>query len=166
MRGSRARRRRNLETVDIHITAFMNLMVILVPFLLITAVFSRVAILELNLPTASDAANPPKKPEFHLQIVIRANELIVGDTRGGLIKRIRKKDGKHDYKALSDLLQKIKARFPDKTAATILSEKQTPYDTLIQVMDAVRMYKAVVAGSVVNAELFPNISIGDAPARR
>jgi biopolymer transport protein ExbD len=43
-------RRHNHDTAELNITAFMNLMVILVPFLLITAVFSRLAILELNLP--------------------------------------------------------------------------------------------------------------------
>lgn len=44
------RRKRMQETVELNITAFMNLMVILVPFLLITAVFSRMTVLELNLP--------------------------------------------------------------------------------------------------------------------
>jgi len=34
----------------------------------------------------------------------------------------------------------------------------------VTVMDTVRSYKAVVAGSVVNAELFPEISIADAPS--
>ena len=52
----RARRRRKDGDDDINITAFMNLMVILVPFLLITAVFSRLTILELNLPAAESEA--------------------------------------------------------------------------------------------------------------
>ena len=47
MRRMRGRRERNLEAAELNITAFMNLMVILVPFLLITAVFSRVAIWSL-----------------------------------------------------------------------------------------------------------------------
>ncbi|HSN50904.1 MAG TPA: biopolymer transporter ExbD, partial [Woeseiaceae bacterium] len=50
---SRKSGRRNVETAELNITAFMNLMVILVPFLLITAVFSRLAVLELNLPGSS-----------------------------------------------------------------------------------------------------------------
>jgi len=32
----------------------------------------------------------------------------------------------------------------------------------VHVMDSVRMYAALVDGSVVQAELFPDISIGDA----
>ena len=165
MRRIRGRRRTH-EAAELNITAFMNLMVILVPFLLITAVFSRVAILQLNLPNADDAANANKKPEFHLQVTIRKDKLDIGDTRGGLIQSLPKKEGKYDYKALSKLLQKIKVRYPDKTSATILPEEKTTYDTLIQVMDSVRMFKTVQFGEAINAELFPSISIGDAPPAR
>ncbi len=162
MRRFRARRSRSIEAAELNITAFMNLMVILVPFLLITAVFSRVAILQLNLPTGNTAKGA-EKPEFHLQVIIRDPALEIADSRGGLIKRIPKKSDKHDYVALSKLLQQVKARFPDKTAASILSEPDTSYDTLVQVMDSVRMFKSVQFGEAINAELFPDISIGDAP---
>jgi biopolymer transport protein ExbD len=50
MKSRRLRTRRSKDPADLDITAFMNLMVVLVPFLLITAVFSRLAVLELNLP--------------------------------------------------------------------------------------------------------------------
>jgi biopolymer transport protein ExbD len=62
MLRSRRGSRRNVDTAELNITAFMNLMVILVPFLLITAVFSRLAILELNLPGSS---TEPAKPSFN-----------------------------------------------------------------------------------------------------
>jgi len=45
----------------------------------------------------------------------------------------------------------------------VLAEPNTPYDTLVQVMDAVRAGRTVQGAAVVHAELFPNISIGDAP---
>ena len=38
---------------EIDVTTFLNLMVVLVPFLLITAVFSRLTIVELNLPSSA-----------------------------------------------------------------------------------------------------------------
>ena len=50
----RSRHRRNKEPAELQITAFMNLMVVLVPFLLITAVFSQMAVLDLNLPWTVD----------------------------------------------------------------------------------------------------------------
>jgi biopolymer transport protein ExbD len=157
-------RRHRIEPQEMNITAFMNLMVILVPFLLITAVFSRLTILELNLPPAS-AGGPDNKQELHLEVVIRANALEVGERNSGVLKRIDKTAKGHDYKELSAALRQIKERFPDKTAATILSEQDTPYDTLVQVMDAVRVFEVAQGGAVTRYELFPDISIGDAPVR-
>ena len=49
-------KRRTKPTYDIDITTFLNLMVVLVPFLLITAVFSRLTIVELNLPSSAGGA--------------------------------------------------------------------------------------------------------------
>ena len=150
------------EPTDINITAFMNLMVILVPFLLITAVFSRITILELNLPAAgtSQAAN---EQDFHLEIIVRANSIEVGDRNGGLIKRIPTSDTGHDYRQLSELLQQVKVRFPERLDATLLLEADIAYDTVVHVMDSIRVAQVVQAGSVQLAELFPEISIGDAP---
>jgi biopolymer transport protein ExbD len=158
----RSRRRLTKQPGEMNITAFMNLMVILVPFLLITAVFTRMTILELNLPPASSASNEPKQ-ELQLEITIRRDALEVGDRHSGLIKRISNGTKGYDYKTLSEVMKQVKARFPDKLNATILSEPETSYDVLVQVMDAVRVTEAVQAGSVTQVELFPDVSIGDAP---
>ena len=95
---------------------------------------------------------------------MRADGIEVGDRRGGLIKRIDASDGEHDLEQLSELLQQIKVRFPDKLDATLLLEPDTDYDTLVQVMDYTRVARVVQAGSLQTAELFPEIAIGDAPA--
>lgn len=162
MRRRWRRRTSASDPGDINITAFMNLMVILVPFLLITAVFSRITILELNLPAGQAGAEPPPE-SFDLELVLRKDGIEVGDRRGGLIKRIINQDGSYDYVQLSELLQQIKSRYPDKQDVTLLLEPDIAYDSLVQTMDAVRIADAVVAGSVVKVELFPQISVGDAP---
>ena len=48
----------------------------------------------------------------------------------------------------------------------MLAEPDTPYDDLVQVMDTVRSAVTADGPRLVRAELFPNISIGDAPVRR
>lgn len=156
-------RRRRIEAQEMNITAFMNLMVILVPFLLITAVFTRLTVLELNLPGRS--AGGPDTKQLHLEVIIRKDALEVGERSAGILKRIEKTSGGYDYKTLSQVLQSVKQKFPDKTQATILSEPDTAYDTVVQVMDTVRVVASVTAGSVSRYELFPDISIGDAPVR-
>lgn len=162
---SRRWRRRAVtrDAGDINITAFMNLMVILVPFLLITAVFSRIAILELALPAGAEAGSAPPPGGFDLEVVLRKDGVEVGDRNGGLIRRIAALESGYDYAQLSELLRQIKARYPEEQDVTLLLEADIAYDVLVQVMDAVRIADTVVAGSAVRVDLFPEISIGDAP---
>ena len=47
------KRRTKQPAYEIDVTTFLNLMVVLIPFLLITAVFSQLTIVELNLPSAA-----------------------------------------------------------------------------------------------------------------
>jgi len=156
--------RRNVETAELNITAFMNLMVILVPFLLITAVFSRLAILELNLPGSSTEPADPQEQTFQLEVIIREDKLEVGDRNQGLLGIYpNTAEGEYDYDALSAKLAELKARYPKKTDAAILLEADIAYDTLVQVMDRVRVEEVLTDDSVRRNDLFPDISIGDAP---
>ena len=155
--------RRKHPAADLNITAFMNLMVVLVPFLLMTAVFSHITILDLNLPPpGAEQKNQPKKQPYELRVTIRNNMLVLSDNKVGLIKRIPSRGGEHNFAQLKEVLKQVKARLPDHTNITILAEQQTRYDDLIQAMDSSRSYRAQVDGEWVFAELFPDISIGDA----
>jgi biopolymer transport protein ExbD len=153
-------RRRDKEIPEIEMTTFMNLMVVLVPFLLITAVFSQITIAELDLPSASSA--PPSGPTFRVEVVVRAAGLEVMDGTQ-VIAAIPKVDGAHDLSKLSEYLTAIKRAYPQKEDASVLLEPDVAYDDLIQVMDAVRSVETDEAGRVTRAALFPAISIGDAP---
>jgi biopolymer transport protein ExbD len=160
----RSGRRRNTETADLNITAFMNLMVILVPFLLITAVFSRLAILELNLPGSSTEPVDPQEQTFQLEVIVRSDKIEVGDRNQGLLGIYpNSEEGDYDYDGLSEKLSQLKRRYPQKTDASILLEQDIEYNTLVQVMDRVRVEEVVEEDSVVRNDLFPDISIGDAP---
>ena len=162
---SRRSGRRNVETAELNITAFMNLMVILVPFLLITAVFSRLAVIELNLPSSSSEPVEPQEQAFQLEVIIRADKIEVGDRNQGLLGVYPNTNDGYDYEALSGKLSELKKRYPSKTDASILLEQDIEYDTLVQVMDRVRIAERVDDDeqSVKRFDLFPDISIGDAP---
>jgi len=158
-------RRLRKHAAHLEITAFINLIVVLVPFLLSTAVFSKLAVIDLSLPAQTSGAEQLKADNLQLEIVVRADALEVGDRIGGLIQRIGNSGGGHDLQTLSALMQQLKTRFPDKTEATLLAEPNTSYDSLVQVMDAVRASHTVQGAKVASVELFPNLSIGDAPVR-
>jgi biopolymer transport protein ExbD len=157
-------RRHNHDTAELNITAFMNLMVILVPFLLITAVFSRLAILELNLPGSSTEAVEPQDQTFQLEVIVRKDKIEIGDRNQGLLGVYPlDADGEYDFDAVSGKLSELKDRYPKKTNASILLESDIEYNTLVQVMDRVRVEEEIKGDSVVRNDLFPDISIGDAP---
>ena len=142
-------------------TTFMNLMVVLVPFLLITAVFSRITIVELDLPSAQN--NDPSTPLFRVEVVVRDAGLELMDGKS-VIAAIPKSGDKYDLEMLSEYLVEIKSSYPEKEDASVLVEPEIPYDDLIQVMDVVRSVEQIQDdGQVVRAELFTAISIGDAP---
>jgi len=164
IRRRRGGRRHNEATAELNITAFMNLMVILVPFLLITAVFSRLAILELNLPGSSTEPVDPQEQTFQLEVIVRIDKIEIGDRNQGLLGVYPNAvDGQYDFDALSTKLSELKRRYPSKTDAAILLEQDIAYDTLVQVMDRVRIEEEIENESVVRSDLFPDISIGDAP---
>lgn len=166
MKSVRMRKLRHKETAELNITAFMNLMVILVPFLLITAVFSRLAVLELNLPgQQAEGEVELDEPELNLEITVRETGIDVGDRTAGTLSRFERSSASYDLEGLSDYLQRVKNRFPDKSDATVLLEPDISYAVLVQVMDTVRVAELVDESSreVVRYELFPEISIGDAP---
>jgi biopolymer transport protein ExbD len=156
-------KRKREETPELDITTFLNLMVVLIPFLLISAVFSRVTIMELSVPTSA-GGSALNTPNFAIEVIVRKKGLEIAN--GSSVEAaIPKKDDQYDMQMLYELLKRLKARYPEKDDATVLMEPDIEYDHLIQIMDAVRGAEVQMEGSeeVKKMVLFPNISIGDAP---
>src|ERR1700730_602968 len=145
---------------DLNIVPMIDMMVILVFFLIFTAVFSKTNILQLNLPASSTEVPLDLPKGLKLEVIIRPDDIVVNDRNSGPLKTLANTPAGLDLDGLSEFIRRIKSQFPDMTDATILSSPATSYDILVQVMDAVRVYQLPVA-PFSKAELFPDISIGD-----
>jgi biopolymer transport protein ExbD len=159
----RHHKKRRAETPPLDVTTFLNLMVVLIPFLLISAVFSRVTIMELSVPT-STAQAAPRTPNFAIEVIVREAGLEIANGQS-VEAAIPKKDGNYDMQMLNEVLTRLKALYPEKDDATILMEPHIEYDYLIRIMYAVRGAEIHTEGSeeIQQIALFPRISIGDAP---
>src|SRR5450631_4460354 len=146
---------------DLNIVPMIDMMVILVFFLIFTAVFSKTNILQLNLP-ASSTAVPDLPKGLKLEVIIRPDDIVVNDRNSGPLKTLANTASGYDLENLSEFMRRIKSQYPQMMDATILSGPNITYDALIQVMDTVRVYQLPVA-PFSKAELFPDIAIGDAP---
>lgn len=158
----RVRRSRVQEEPELNITPFMNLMVVLVPFLLLMAVFTNLTVIKLGLP--GDQINKQEKePPIQLEVVLRKDRIDIQDRGSDLLGQYARINGKDDYVALQTKLLEIKAQFPDIKAASVLAEDDIDYGRIIETMDKVRSYvtEDAVAGVVVD-ELFPDIALGKA----
>src|ERR1700744_3289770 len=128
---------------DLNIVPMIDMMVILVFFLIFTAVFSKTNILQLNLPASNTA--PVELPKgLKLEVIIRADDLVVNDRNSGPLKVLPNTPTGLDLDGLSLFIRQIKSQFPDMTDATVLPSPATSYDTLVQVMDTVRVYQLPV----------------------
>ena len=150
-------------TPEVDVTAFLSLMVILVPFLMITAVFSRMTILELEA-AASAGAVVAEPDALQLQVWVREQVIEVRHQgREGPLRLDRKPDGQANRR-LAELAAKLKTQFPRSVQATLFLEPQISYDDLVQIMDAVRVRPGRDGADVKLTELFPQITLAETPA--
>lgn len=155
---ARLRRKKKAEPAEtdimelLNLTPMMDVFTVLVVFLLITAVFTSITIMDLSVPTGAAGA-ASIKPNFAIEVIVRQAGLEIANGKA-VEAAIPKKDGKYDLDTLSEMLNALKAKYPEKEDATVLMEPKIEYDYLVQVMDTVRG---------AQTPLFPKISIGDAP---
>jgi len=147
---------------DLNIVPMLDVMVILTFFLIFTAVFSKTSILEVHLPGPGvRAANAV--PALELEVIVRRGGIEVADRNSGVLERLPAISAGQDVVQLSVVLERLKNRFPDAQSATLLVADDVDYDTIVQVMDAVRVRQSMDGSRVVRRTLFPQISLGDAP---
>ena len=148
------------EAASLDLTAFLSLMVILVPFLLVTAVFTQTTILELQ-PQRGEGSQLSASDTLQLQVVLRQEAIEVNYL--ALARPIwidRTADGEA-VASLAALAADLKARYPGSLEATLLVEPQISYDAVVQVLDALRV-RLPGRERGDRQELFPLIALGPA----
>src|SRR5687768_5582179 len=95
---------------DINVVPMIDMMIILVFFLIFTAVFTKTNVLELNLPAADTAAVPDLPQGLNLEVIVRKVGIDVADRGTGLLKSLPMADSKYDLKALQEYLKQVKAK--------------------------------------------------------
>ena len=174
--------RRARKPAELLLVPMIDIFTVLVTFLLMTAVFSRITIVELDLPSSAHGA--VSEPAFRLEVIVRKEgfELTNGSA---LIATIPKVNGEYDLKTLSELALSLKGDYPDVDDASVLLEPDIAYDHLIQVMDTIRSAEVPLtaapkladqeerepkvdaqktgASTPTRVALFTDIAVGDAP---
>ncbi|MGQ8366902.1 ExbD/TolR family protein [Glaciecola sp. 1036] len=163
------------EEAELDITSFMNLMIVLVPVLLMMMVFSRITVVELTLPGLSGEASAEDIKKEQLELEVTANGLDVFFPQGYLVQSIPnitvEVEGlevtTYDFETMQQVLKQVKqsllSKGVDKKNITLLLPPDADYQTIVSLIDHTRSYEDVLINSVVDAELFPEVSLADAP---
>lgn len=160
-------KRKPHESEELELTTLLNIMVVLVSFLLLSAVFSKITIQELNMPPQGPgpAADGKVTPPLVIEVMLRKDSLEIGNGTE-VTDRLPKVDGKYDTASLSQKLKRLKDQNPGKRDAILLVEPDIGYASMIAVMDALKFVEinGPHEGSPhMRITLFPNVTVGDAP---
>ncbi|GAB1263084.1 ExbD/TolR family protein [Aurantivibrio plasticivorans] len=155
------------DDADIDITSFMNLMIVLVPVLLLSITFTQISVHEIKLPDLTGGFASSAESQSQLEVLVNDKGFAVyyPDKRS-LIKKLpllkTEQGSAYDYQTLSMVLQEVKAQLSERRDIVLLADHSLSYQDLVATMDTVKSYRTVLAASVVEVELFPEISLGDA----
>lgn len=157
------------DDAELDVTAFLNLMIVLVPVLLLSLTFAQITVLEIKLPELTGGSSNSAESQSKLEVRIEENGIKVFYPTNTMVQDIPATLGKdgitsYDFERLSKVMQALKEQEPlkDKREVLVLSSPKIGYQHLVSTMDAVKSYKKVIVSSVVEIELFPEVSLGDA----
>jgi biopolymer transport protein ExbD len=137
--------------VELNLVPVIDLMSVLITFLLITAVWTQVSMIQIgsSLYAKKDDSQSPAKPppnaDVALKVDVKADGYVL--TVGTQIISLPKVADAYDNPSLIAQLQRVKQLYPEKVDGIVSMSDQIPYEQLIITMD-----QFLVAG-------FPNISI-------
>ncbi|WP_140635126.1 biopolymer transporter ExbD [Methylibium rhizosphaerae] len=160
-------KRKRHESEELELTTLLNILVVLVSFLLLSAVFSKVTIQELNMPPqGSGPAEAGKElAPVVIEVMVRKDGLEIGNGKE-VTDRLPKLGDRYDTAGLSQKLKLLKDQYPGKRDAILLVEPDIGYAAMIAVMDALKFVeiRGPREGSQrLRITLFPNVTVGDAP---
>lgn len=155
----RSRGQRDTQ-VELNITSFLNLMVILIPFLLLNAVFIQVSIVSVDQPSAS-TSTPQTPPDLVLEVMVYPDQFVINNRNQNGHLGVIKGD---DYDQLNQLLRQLKTQHPKVNSATLQVADVVDYQRIISTMDAVRLIKSERTGA--KYPLFPELQLTTLEAGR
>lgn len=138
-------------SVELNLVPFIDLMSVLITFLLITAVWTQVSMIQIGsslYAKKDDTQAPPQltpNADVALKVDVKADGYVL--TVGTQIISLPKANGNYDQEALVAQLQRVKQLYPEKVDGIVSMGDEIPYENLINTMD-----QFLVSG-------FPNISI-------
>ena len=132
--SKRRRSYRNVIQAELDTLPLMGLFVVLIPMLLLSAVFLEISVIDMYLP--NDSSQEEKQDEFTISVRIHDDQYVVAAK--GFAERVVSRGDDEAIDNLHRELYAIASTRPENRAVTIISEPATRYEDIITVMDVSR----------------------------
>ena len=164
--------RRAVEETELNLIPIMNLFTALVPFLLLSAIFYRIAIIQVTVPVASSTGDTDvAKEEDKVTLTVRirpqyfqlsaASDVLDPAALKALESRIeRGGDAAARKSACRELEERafaVKSRYTASDTVIVVPDDEVPYEEVVEALDALRDTRREVAGQLSRVSLFPRV---------
>jgi len=127
------------KNVELNLVPVIDLMSVLITFLLITAVWTQVSMIQIgsSIYGKKSDTEPNPTPPPHADVVLKVDVKEIGYvlTVGKQIISLPMINSQFDDAGLIAQLQRVKQLYPDKTDAVVTVADVMPYEQLIKAMD-------------------------------
>ncbi len=134
MQSESGGRKKNL---DLNLVPFIDLMSVLITFLLITAVWTQISLIQIGSSIYGKKTNQkvdiPPQADVVLKLEIRSNGYVLATAQQSL--SIPKINQEYDQATLMQKLEQFKKSYPNKLDGAIAMADELPYEQLIKAMD-------------------------------
>lgn len=134
MRSRKQSRFRSSVEGDLEILPLMNLFVVLIPMMLLSAVFLEVTVVRMDLPV--EGAEGSAIESLDLAVRIEDDRYVIQGS--SLAETEVRRAGEGDRDALTEALRVVAEAHPSNKSVRIVSRPATHYEEIIRVMDASR----------------------------
>lgn len=128
------------KNIDLNLVPFIDLMSVLITFLLITAVWTQVSMIQIGSSLYGKKSDsdpnpqPPPLANIVLKVDVKSNGYVL--TAGTqMISLPMLPTGEYDDENLVAQLQRVKQLYPEKVDAVVTIEDVLPYNLMINAMD-------------------------------
>lgn len=137
LRGKK-RRWGQAVTAELNVMPLMNLFVVLIPLLLLSAVFIEVSVIDMNQSSSDEPQEMPEQEPLALAVhIAKAGYVVRGN---GIEPRtvVRSSNDEITRNRLTEILREIVASHPENQNIQIVAQETTVYEEIIAVMDIAR----------------------------
>lgn len=128
------------QDIDINIAPIIDCFVVLIAFLLVSASFLSIGILDAGIAAEAPANSKTAPPPVDVTVFLQKDRTLRVELAGKSTKKsvIKAKDGEWDFDAMTAELAEVKRKWPQVTGVTLTAADDVEYADVVRTMDSAR----------------------------